>query len=266
MTDKYLVFGNPVEHSLSPQLHTFFATCTHQDLEYTKCKVEEGKFKQQADEFFSHGGLGCNITVPCKIDAYNYADELTDYAKAAGAVNTLKKLSDGRILGDNTDGRGLVYDLKRLNFPLQGAKILIIGAGGAAKGILKPIVDCAPLSVTIANRTYEKAVELARDYKEVSASTFDNLSPVFNIIINATSSSLKDELPKVADEVLKNASFVYDLMYKKTGQTVFTQHAKELLVPHAYDGFGMLIGQALLSFELWRGVKPDFEKTLANFR
>ena len=266
MTDKYLVFGNPVEHSLSPQLHTFFATCTHQDLEYTNCKVEEGKFKQQADEFFRLGGLGCNITVPCKIDAYNYADELTDYAKAAGAVNTLKKLSDGRILGDNTDGRGLVYDLKRLNFPLQGAKILIIGAGGAAKGILKPIVDCAPLSVTIANRTYEKAVELARDYKEVSASTFDNLTPDFNIIINATSSSLKDELPKVADEVLKNASFVYDLMYKKTGQTVFTQHAKELLVPHAYDGFGMLIGQALLSFELWRGVKPDFEKTLANFR
>lgn len=266
MTDKYLVFGNPVSHSLSPDIHTFFAKTTDQDLVYDRCLVQEGKFKEQADAFFKEGGLGCNITVPCKLDAFSYADELSDYAKAAGAVNTLKKLSDGRIYGDNTDGRGLVYDLKRLNCPLEGSKTLIIGAGGAAKGIIKPILECNPCCITIANRTFNKAQDLADLYQMVKASTLEDLNETFDVIINSTSASLKDELPGIKDEIIAKARFVYDLMYRKNGETVFTQKAKSLNIQHAYDGFGMLIGQAVLSFKLWRGVEPDFKKTLEKFR
>lgn len=267
MTDKYLVFGNPIAHSMSPQLHTFFAQMTNQDLSYDRELVEPDNFRAQADAFFSRGGLGCNITVPCKLDAYSYADTLSEYAKAAGAVNTLKKLDDGTIYGDNTDGRGLVYDLKRLGCVLQDANVLIIGAGGATQGILKPILEESPKGITIANRTFEKASALASLYKDkVKASGFEELKKEYDVIINATSASLKDEMPGVSDEVLSGASFAYDLMYRKDGQTVFTKKALQLGVPMAHDGFGMLIGQAVLSFELWRNVRPDFEAAIRKFR
>ena len=267
MTDKYLVFGNPIAHSMSPDLHTFFADSTNQDLVYDRELVEDGCFNLQADRFFDNGGRGCNITVPCKLDAYNYADTLSEYAKAAGAVNTLKKMEDGTIYGDNTDGRGLVYDLKRLGCVLKGAKVLIIGAGGATQGILKPILEEEPESITIANRTFEKAQKLSLLYKDrVDACALADLEAKYDVIINATSASLKDELPGVSDEVLKAASFAYDLMYRKEGQTVFTKKALDLGVAKANDGFGMLIGQAILSFELWRGVKPSFEDVIRKFR
>lgn len=266
MTDKYVVFGNPVEHSMSPKIHSVFAKQTKQDLIYDKILIPLGQFNTYADNFFKEGGLGCNITVPFKLDAYAYADKLSDYAKAAGAVNTLKKLEDGSIYGDNTDGRGLVFDLLRLNCKLKGSKILIIGAGGAAKGILKPILEQEPCSLTIVNRTLSKAQELAALYQGVKAASFEDLFDRFDVIINATSLSLTDELPNISDELLAKASFVYDLMYRPNGQTVFTQKAKSLGVNHVYDGFGMLIGQALLSFELWRGVKADFQATLDQFR
>lgn len=267
MTDKYVLFGNPVEHSMSPMLHEYFAKTLSQDLTYGRVLVQDGCFKQAALKFFNEdGGLGCNITVPCKLDAYSFADVLSEYAKAAGAVNTLKKLPDGKIYGDNTDGRGLVADLQRLNCPLKGHKVLIIGVGGAAKGILKPILETSPKSVTIVNRTKSKAIDLAAVYAEdVNGTSFEELNDHFDVIINATSSSLKDELPALKDEILANASFVYDLMYRKGGQTVFTKKAKELGVQQSFDGFGMLIGQAILSFEVWRGVRPDFSLAIEKF-
>ncbi|WP_406020724.1 shikimate dehydrogenase [Succinivibrio sp.] len=259
MTDRYAVFGNPIAHSLSPQIHSYFATQTKQDLVYDRVLVPEGEFKATADKFFADGGCGCNVTVPCKLDAYSYADTLTEYAKAAGAVNTLKKLPDGSVLGDNTDGRGLVLDLLRTNCPLKGSRILIVGAGGAARGILKPIVEQLPQSVTIVNRTLAKAKNLASLYEGVEATDYSNLDGYFDVIINATSTSLEGKLPAISDSIYKNASFAYDLMYRKNENTVFVQKALDCGVKQVYDGFGMLVGQAILSFELWR------ENTHLNF-
>ncbi|MBQ2381895.1 MAG: shikimate dehydrogenase [Succinivibrio sp.] len=259
MTDRYAVFGNPIAHSLSPQIHSYFADQTKQDLVYDRVLVPEGEFKATADKFFSEGGCGCNVTVPCKLDAYSYADILTEYAKAAGAVNTLKKLPDGSVLGDNTDGRGLVLDLLRTNCPLKGSRILIIGAGGAARGIIKPIVEQLPQSVTIVNRTLSKAKELAAIYEGVEATDFSELDGVFDVIINATSTSLDGKLPAISDSIYKNAVYAYDLMYRKNENTVFVQKALDCGIKHVYDGFGMLVGQAILSFELWR------ESTHLNF-
>lgn len=266
MTDKYVLFGNPVAHSMSPALHAFFAKETNQDLEYGRVLVEDGCFNQCADKFFKNGGLGCNITVPCKLDAFSYADNLTEYAKAAGAVNTLKKMPDGSILGDNTDGRGLVYDLNRLGCPLKDAHVLIIGAGGAAKGILKPIIESGIKKITIVNRTVSKALDLAVFYPGiVDGTSYENLTGPYDVIINATSLSLKNELPNIADSILSKASFVYDLMYRPDGHTCFTDIVSSLGVK-AYDGFGMLVGQAILSFELWRNVKPNFDTAIKKFR
>lgn len=266
MTDKYVLFGNPVAHSMSPALHAFFAQETHQDLEYGRILVEEGCFKLRADEFFRNGGLGCNVTVPCKLDAFSYADNLTEYAESAGAVNTLKKMLDGSILGDNTDGRGLVYDLKRLGCQLKDAHVLIIGAGGAAKGILKPVIECGVKKITIVNRTVSKALDLAVLYPGiVDGTSYENLNGIYDVIINATSLSLKNELPKIGDDIISKSSFVYDLMYRPDGHTCFTDKAVSLGV-NAHDGFGMLVGQAILSFELWREVQPDFDHAIMKFR
>ncbi len=265
--DKYAIFGNPVAHSMSPSLHTFFAKETSQALEYTRILVPEGGFAQEADRFFADGGKGCNITVPCKTDAFNYADELSDFARAAGAVNTLKKLDDGRIYGDNTDGRGLVYDLNRLGCALFDKKVLILGAGGAARGITLPILNEHPESVCIVNRTVSKAETIARGYEgRVQAAGYESLDDHYDVIINATSTSLSGELPPLSDELIRGASFVYDLMYKVNGLTEFTKKAQKLGVKSVSDGFGMLIGQAVLSFALWRGVTPDFDRALEEFR
>ncbi|MGN1281978.1 MAG: shikimate dehydrogenase [Succinivibrio sp.] len=266
MTDKYAVFGNPVEHSMSPQLHSYFAKTTSQDMEYGKILVEENSFVKTADEFFRNGGRGCNVTVPCKMDAYSYADHLSDYAKMAGAVNTLKLLDDGSILGDNTDGRGLCEDLKRLNCPLRSSKLLIIGAGGASRGIIKPLLETGVESVTIVNRTLSKAQDIASLFEDkVSAVTFDNTDDCYDVIINATSASLQNVLPPLEDRIIARARFVYDLMYRKGGSTIFTERAKSLGVNCSYDGFGMLVGQAVLSFELWRGCRPDFASAIEYF-
>ena len=264
--DKYAVLGNPVSHSMSPLLHKFFAETTNEELTYEAILVENGEFEKTLDDFFAHGGKGCNITVPCKLDAYKYADTLTVYAQKARAVNTLKLCPDNTVIGDNTDGRGLVADLMRLQAEIKAGNILIIGAGGAAQGIIQPLLNEEPKLVTVANRTFEKAQKLADDYDErVEASSFDALDNHYDLIINATSSSLKGELPKISPDIIRGASLVYDLMYSKDGSTVFTRKAMELGVGRAYDGFGMLVGQAILSFELWRGVRPDFEKALKKF-
>lgn len=266
MTDSYVVMGNPIAHSLSPKIHAFFAQRAGEDIDYQPLLVPDGAFVSTADKFFKFG-RGCNITVPCKLDAYTYADKLTPYAEAAGAVNTLKKLEDGSILGDNTDGRGLVADLKRQHVALQNARILVIGAGGAARGIIKPLADEQPQEIVICNRTQTKAVALAARFGGVvRAESVQSLKAGFDVVLNASSTSLKGTLPPLADEILAEASFAYDLMYSPEGHTLFTDHAKKLGCKAVSDGLGMLIMQAALSYQLWRGVMPDYEATIDAFR
>ena len=258
MTEKYAILGNPVAHSLSPVLHGLFAKMMHDDITYEKILVESGMFSKTCADFFRLGGNGCNITVPCKVDACEFADNLTEYAKCAGAVNTLKKMPDGSVLGDNTDGRGLVNDLKRLGINLSKEHVLIIGAGGAAKGILLPILKESPLSVTMTNRHFEKLESIREMTDErVNLVRQENLEPKYSLILNATSSSLMGVLPNIENRVIASSSFVYDLMYHKEHKTIFTEHAKKLGVKNVADGFGMLVLQAVLGYELWHGHAPD---------
>ena len=267
MSDKYAVFGNPIAHSLSPLIHTFFANTLNEDIEYGRVLVEDGGFVKAAEAFKASGGKGFNVTAPCKIDAFNFVDKLSDAAKTAGAVNTVKFTSDG-VLGDNTDGVGFISDLKRLQVKLKGADVLLIGAGGAAQGILYPLVKSEAAKITVVNRTASKALSLAQKVNsdKVEAKGFDSLCGDFSIIINASSSSLFKELPPLDDSFIKKAEFVYDLAYTKEGSTVFTQKAQSLGVSSAFDGLGMLIMQAAASYEIWRGVRPDVEATITYMR
>lgn len=266
--DRYAVFGNPISHSKSPFIQTLFARQTNQEMVYTAELAPIDGFKQTMDAFFSDAGRGCNITVPFKEEAYAYADRLTERAELAGAVNTLKKLDDGGVLGDNTDGEGLVQDFLAHQVPLKGAKVLLIGAGGAAKGCLKPLLDQQPAELVIANRTQEKAQQLAEKFSpfgNVRAVSFDALDESFDIVINSTSTSLSGELPAVPSSVFAFGCVSYDLMYG-SGITVFNQWALDNGAGHAYDGLGMLVGQAAEAFMLWRGLRPGTRQILSELR
>ncbi len=272
MTSYLAVFGNPIEHSLSPVIHNYFAKICSIDLQYDKILVQKGGFDKAADDFLERG-LGFNITQPFKLDALNYAKKrgvLSKAARAAGAVNTIAKLKDGRIFGDTTDGYGLVLDLKRLQMPTSGAKCLLIGAGGAARGIISSLfTEGGLLSMVICNRTHQKAVDVASFFAnsgfKVTAAPEDRLEGHFDIIINASSSSLHKTLPNIKDEVYKGAAAAYDLMYTKEEKTIFTEHLKSLGVC-SYDGLGMLVAQAAGSFEIWHGILPDISGTLSYLR
>lgn len=227
--DRYAVFGNPIGHSKSPFIHTLFARQTNQSLTYTAECAPVGGFIEAAKAFFADGGKGCNVTLPFKEDAYQFASRLTERAQLAGAVNTLKKLDDGEIIGDNTDGAGLVQDLLQHQVVLEGARILIIGAGGAARGVIKPLLDQKPTSLTITNRTFSKAEELAElfsVYGPVTAKEMNIVAEEFDIIINSTSASLSGELPAISSSVFAANSTSYDMMYGK-GDTTFNQWAKQ---------------------------------------
>ncbi|SJN56618.1 Shikimate dehydrogenase [Vibrio ruber DSM 16370] len=273
--DQYAVFGNPIGHSKSPFIQTLFARQTNQDMIYTAELAPIDGFKATVGNFFSHGGKGCNVTVPFKEQAYAFADQLTERARIAGAVNTLKKLDDGGILGDNTDGAGLVQDLLQYQVPLQGAKILLIGAGGAAKGVIHPLLAQSPDSIVITNRTFTKAQDLAAFFQEynnqnqtsvpVSAQPMSEIHTAFDVVINSTSASLSGELPDISGDIFAEKSVAYDMMYGK-GLTVFNQWAVENGCAHAYDGLGMLVGQAAESFMLWRGIRPGTRQILSELR
>lgn len=264
---KFTIFGNPVSHSFSPVLQTFFAGQCGDEIHYDRTLVPPGGFRACAEEFFrQQQGFGSNVTMPCKLDACAFADELSPWARAAGAVNTLMQRPDGSIYGDNTDGRGLAADLKRLGCRVGGARVLVIGAGGAAQGIILPLLNEKPASLTLVNRTESKAFKIAAAYgKQVQVSLFSQLRPEYDLILNAASTSIKGVLPPVADEVLAAASVVYDLMYSDSA-TVLMRRAQELGVKQVYDGFGMLIMQGALSYELWMGHLPDAEAAIAHFR
>lgn len=264
--DRYAVLGHPIKHSLSPDIHTAFARQTGQKLEYQALELPVTSFETRVWQLFKDGYKGFNITAPFKADAHDFADVLTERAKRARAVNTLTLTEDGRILGDTSDGAGLVFDLiEQLGWTLVGKNVLILGAGGAVRGVLEPLLECEPAQLVLANRTLAKAETLADDFPEVAPLAFDELSGHFDLIINGTSASLAGQLPPLPAGLLTAETYCYDMMYGKE-DTVFIRWAREQGAIHCADGLGMLVGQAAVSFELWRGIRPDPVPVLQGLR
>lgn len=269
MTDKYLVVGDPIKHSKSPQIHKQFAEITAQVLDYQAQRIAPGDFVKDVKAFFSNSGKGLNVTVPFKQEAYEFADALTERAKLAGAVNTLCVQNDGTVIGDTTDGVGLVADLtNNKNVPLSEKRILILGAGGAVRGVIQPILEQNPSALVIANRTVSKAEQLAKDFAHlgfITGCSFEAAKGPFDIIINGTSASLQGELPPLGDGLLAERSCCYDMMYGAE-PTPFMVWAAEQGAANIIDGLGMLVEQAAESFYLWRGVRPETKPVIALIR
>ncbi len=267
--DAYAVIGNPIAHSKSPRIHTLFAEQTDQGLTYTALLVEPGGFDQAVGNFHANGGKGLNVTVPFKQDAWRLVDERSRRAERAGAVNTIAIGSDGRLLGDNTDGVGLVGDLRRLGIPLGGHRVLILGAGGAVRGVLEPVLGEGPAELVIANRTVSRAEELAAAFADLGAVTgcgFDELSGRrFDVVINGTAASLQGEVPPLPEDILAEGAACYDMMYAAK-PTAFVQWARDHQAAQAHDGLGMLVGQAAESFFIWRHIRPETGPVIETLR
>ncbi|WP_136066537.1 shikimate dehydrogenase [Modicisalibacter radicis] len=258
MSDRYCVFGHPVGHSRSPQIHAAFAEQTGQALSYQAIEAPLDDFAGAWRDFVAAGGRGANVTVPFKEDAWRLADALSPRARRAGAVNTLLLDEDGGLHGDTTDGVGLVSDLRAHAAPLEGARILVLGAGGAVRGVLEPLLASGPARLVIANRTAGKARQLAEDFADLGAITgdgFDGITGPFDLVINGTSASLAGDLPPLPDALFAEGGLAYDMMYGAE-PTVYLRWAAERGA-RTVDGLGMLIEQAAESFWLWRGVRPD---------
>jgi len=258
MTDRYAIIGHPVAHSKSPEIHAMFARETGQDLTYERLLAPLDGFHQAVEQFRLEGARGANVTVPFKLDAFRYASELTVRARLAGAVNTLRFDAD-RIVGDNTDGVGLCADLvNNLGVVLSGARILMVGAGGAARGVIGPLLAANPAQLVITNRTYQRAEEVARQFdgdRRPVAMTLQQLpAQRFDVVVNATSASLSDSLPLIPVSCFDAGSLAYDMMYG-IGQTPFLTLASQAGARTA-DGLGMLVEQAAEAFFVWRGVRP----------
>ncbi len=261
MSDKYSVFGNPVRHSKSPQIHAAFAQQCRQDMQYRATLVKEGEFARAADGFFAKGGKGLNITVPFKGDACTYADGLSPRAERAQAVNTLIRQDDDQIEGDNTDGIGLVRDMiANLGWTISGQRVLILGAGGAVRGILELLLQERPAELMIANRTAHKAVDLADSFAQmgrVEGGGYETLAGrQFDLLINGTAASLAGDLPPLPNHLLTERSCCYDMMYAAE-PTIFMRWAAQNTAWAVADGLGMLVEQAAESFYLWRQQRPQ---------
>jgi shikimate dehydrogenase len=264
--DLYGVFGHPVRHSLSPFIHGLFARDTGQQMTYRAYDVPAEEFVARARGFFAAGGRGLNITLPHKLAAVGLADELTERATHAAAVNTLAR-QDERVLGDNTDGVGLVRDLcDNLGLTLTGRRILVLGAGGATRGVLAPLLGVAPESLTIANRTPARATALAAAFAAFGATrgvSFEEVGATpFDLVINATSASLSGDIPPIPRAAIGPHTVCYDLAYGRSA-TAFVKWAQECGCTRAVQGLGMLVEQAAESFRLWRGVRPETAQVLA---
>lgn len=275
MTDRYAVFGHPIAHSKSPQIHTAFARQTGQDMAYEAILAPLDGFAECVAQFVAAGGRGANVTVPFKEEAFKVVDHLEDRALEAGAVNTLIVLANGKILGDNTDGAGLINDLQRnLGYTLTGKRILLLGAGGAARGVMMPLLRTQPTLLVLANRTIEKAEALVMHFSEkaenghvvrsLTSMAFEDLNQQFDLVINATSASLSGAVPPLPNEVFAPKALAYDLMYGKE-DTPFIAWAREHGAATS-DGLGMLVEQAAEAFFVWRGVRPDTAAVIAALR
>ncbi|MDR2000962.1 MAG: shikimate dehydrogenase [Zoogloeaceae bacterium] len=264
MTDRYAVIGNPIAHSKSPRIHALFAAASGQDMTYEALLAPLGGFAATARGFAATGGRGANVTVPFKEEAFRLATRLTGRARAAGAVNTLV-FSDNEILGDNTDGAGLVRDLTvNLAVAIGGKRVLLLGAGGAARGVILPLLAECPAELLIANRTAEKAHTLARLFSGSTACSLAKLAGrEFDLVINATSAGLTESaLPRLSFTYAPNA-LAYDMVYGKN-----TDFLRQARAPgaRAADGLGMLVEQAAEAFLLWRGIRPETMTVLTALR
>lgn len=272
MTDRYAVIGNPIAHSKSPLIHTLFAQQTGEDLRYEALLAPLDGFVSTVQMFQAQGGKGMNVTVPFKFEAFDFATQLSERARLAGAVNTLSFLPNGEVLGDNTDGAGLVRDITvQLGVDLRDQRVLLLGAGGAAFGVVLPLL-AAGANLTVANRTVDKAAQLAATFNNTSASSYhrvvgcgyaDLLGLGFDCVINATSSGLSDQLPPIPADVFKPNALAYDMMYGRDTpfMTFARQHGAQVA-----DGLGMLVEQAAEAFWVWRGIRPDTTAVRAVLR
>lgn len=265
MTDRYAVIGNPVAHSRSPEIHAMFARQTGQKVEYLRLLSPLDSFRVTVQSFIAEGGRGANVTVPFKLEAFDLAHQASQRAKSARAANYLR-FEEGRIEADNTDGCGLLRDITdNLGFEIHGRRVLLMGAGGAAQGVLLPLLEEHPALLTIANRTAEKAMRLAESARHMPAAGQTVVSGVgypelrgkrFDLVINGTSSSLSDERPPLPEGLFAHGALAYEMMYGK-GLTPFLTYAVEQGAGKTADGLGMLVEQAAESFRLWRGVQPQ---------
>ncbi len=270
MTDKYAVFGNPIKHSKSPVIHREFARQCEQDMQYRAVRVELDAFETAARNFFDAGGCGLNITVPFKQQAYEFAERLTDRAMRAGAVNTLSRSGDGVIEGDNTDGIGLVRDMvANLGWAVQGLRVLILGAGGAVRGVLEPLLRERPRELLVVNRTAERAQQLVEEFSDIGSLEGGGYELIedrqFELIINATSAGLSGEMPELPSTVLTERSCCYDMVYGPE-PTPFMRWAAHHAAWAVSDGLGMLVEQAAQSFFIWRGVRPETRSVITQLR
>lgn len=273
-TKKYAVMGNPVAHSKSPQIHRAFAQACGVRLEYTAIQVDAGGFVQAVDQFRAQGGAGLNVTVPYKLEAHALATRLSERARAAGAVNTLK-FERGEIVGDNTDGVGMVRDIEEnLGRAIRAQRVLIVGAGGAVRGVLGPVLAAEPTEVVIANRTRAKAEELVMLFANASARGLLRAAGLtdaaddghgFDIVINGTAASLKGEVPMLPPQVFARDALAYDMMYGAE-RTPFLQWASERGVTQLADGLGMLVEQAAESFFIWHARRPQTASVMQMLR
>ena len=264
--DRYAVIGNPISQSKSPLIHTRFALEAGENLSYEALLAPLDGFIATVNEFRANGGRGMNVTAPFKLEAYAMATDRTERARLAGAVNALK-FEDDSILAENFDGLGLVNDIQRnLGFPLQGRRVLLMGAGGAARGAILPFLEQKADCLVIVNRHVDKAANLAEQfssYGQISSAGYDALSSeTFDIVINATSASLHDELPPLPKSVFAENCLAYELAYGK-GLTPFLRVAREAGVKHLADGVGMLVEQAAEAFMWWRRVRPETKAMIA---
>ena len=270
MTDRYAVFGHPIAHSKSPRIHAMFAAQTGQQLIYEAILAPLDGFLQKIRDNATLGLKGANVTVPFKEEAFRLATQRTARAERAGAVNTLSFESNGAIVGDNTDGAGLVRDLVvNLGISITGKQVLVLGAGGAVRGVLAPLLAESPKQSYIANRSASKAIELAKSFGDlgsIEGGGLDTLAgKTFDLVINGTSASLSGERPAIPEGVFAAEGTAYDMMYGK-GDTPFLAFARVQGARHCHDGLGMLAEQAAEAFFIWRGVRPDTAPVLASLR
>jgi len=266
--DRYVVIGNPVAHSLSPQIHARFAHETGERLDYERLLVAAGEFAQHARAFFESGGRGANVTLPFKVDAFTFADTASERARLAGAANFVMS-RDGTIFADNTDGAGLVADITRnLGVDLHGRNVLLVGAGGAARGVVAPLLEQQLARLAIANRTESRALELAERFRRVGPVDACGLDAIeggpFDVILNATSTSTRGEALDLPPTLFGKATLAYDMAYGPAARK-FMESARSRGA-RVSDGLGMLVEQAAESFRLWRGKSPSTARVLAELR